>query len=308
MLVRCPRCSFEQPQDQYCARCGVDMQHFHHKSSFSFGRIFKHPASQILFALVVAFFVGQYLIQKTQIDSLQPLRLLRSALPSSGSTLKNNSATPSEDSTPETVHMLNSQASVNESAEESTDSNKVNLVKLRISYFEIFSRGKDQLIEESRRSGQFNQFGEQIAGFLPMKLQKLSGGTKEVKILQTEEIDLPPQGTKSWKLSLDQNAAYQLIFNLEQEELIADSLKTKLEINRIWPESADESSNSPSESSFPYRPELVKDGGFYILGLMPHHLGSEQEDALKAHPVFQILKSKSFQAGVSEFGVLIEWL
>ena len=25
MMVNCPKCGFSQPQDQYCAKCGVDM-------------------------------------------------------------------------------------------------------------------------------------------------------------------------------------------------------------------------------------------------------------------------------------------
>lgn len=28
MLVRCPKCNFQQPEDQYCANCGVDMNQF----------------------------------------------------------------------------------------------------------------------------------------------------------------------------------------------------------------------------------------------------------------------------------------
>tara|TARA_B100001248_G_C27394466_1_gene464548 strand:- start:728 stop:1636 length:909 start_codon:yes stop_codon:yes gene_type:complete len=35
MMIRCPKCSFEQPDEQYCAACGVDMKSFEKKRPLS---------------------------------------------------------------------------------------------------------------------------------------------------------------------------------------------------------------------------------------------------------------------------------
>ncbi len=57
MMVNCPKCGFSQPQDQYCASCGVDMDAFRarHRASKS---LFQNPAVQIgglATALIAAF-------------------------------------------------------------------------------------------------------------------------------------------------------------------------------------------------------------------------------------------------------------
>lgn len=56
MLVNCPKCGFSQPQDQYCAKCGVDMQAFKPKPAPMSTRMLTSPVVMIglIFALVFA--------------------------------------------------------------------------------------------------------------------------------------------------------------------------------------------------------------------------------------------------------------
>ncbi|MBX3016733.1 MAG: hypothetical protein KF767_02500 [Bdellovibrionaceae bacterium] len=56
MLVNCPKCGFSQPQDQYCAKCGVDMQAFKPKPPPMSTRMLASPVIVIglVFALVFA--------------------------------------------------------------------------------------------------------------------------------------------------------------------------------------------------------------------------------------------------------------
>lgn len=66
MLINCPRCGFSQPQDQYCAQCGVDMQAFKPKSAPWYVRFFGSPAVQIAALLIAAVLVGQNIIRSKQ--------------------------------------------------------------------------------------------------------------------------------------------------------------------------------------------------------------------------------------------------
>ncbi len=47
MLLNCPKCGFSQPQDRYCAKCGVDMENFQPRQTSLLSRILLHPALHI---------------------------------------------------------------------------------------------------------------------------------------------------------------------------------------------------------------------------------------------------------------------
>ena len=52
MMVNCPKCGFSQPQDQYCASCGVDMVAFRARTRAS-QSLLKNPVVQVLGFVVV---------------------------------------------------------------------------------------------------------------------------------------------------------------------------------------------------------------------------------------------------------------
>ncbi len=62
MIIHCPRCGFAQPEDQYCAQCGVNMQTFKKKEK-SFSKKFSESLIlQALLLVVVAALFGSYMI------------------------------------------------------------------------------------------------------------------------------------------------------------------------------------------------------------------------------------------------------
>lgn len=68
MLVTCPRCGFQQPKDQYCASCGIDMLAFKPQNKNSAAKIFRSGAFQV-FALLAVVGTTAYVIGQT--DSSQ---------------------------------------------------------------------------------------------------------------------------------------------------------------------------------------------------------------------------------------------
>ncbi len=71
MLVDCPKCGFNQPDDQYCAQCGVDMQNYVPKPKPLWVRVTNKPSFHIAMALLIAvgIFSWIYISQKQRIDN-----------------------------------------------------------------------------------------------------------------------------------------------------------------------------------------------------------------------------------------------
>lgn len=64
MLTECPKCGFSQPEDQYCAQCGIDMRNYQPPRPSWKSRIFKHPLFPVLVFIPIAY--GYFLYQQNQ--------------------------------------------------------------------------------------------------------------------------------------------------------------------------------------------------------------------------------------------------
>ena len=64
MLVRCPKCNFSQPQDQYCAQCGIDMLSFKPIDLPIHKKLLKSGLFQFMFVLVLGTIIA-YLVVNT---------------------------------------------------------------------------------------------------------------------------------------------------------------------------------------------------------------------------------------------------
>ena len=63
MIIQCPRCGFAQPEDQYCAQCGVNMQSFKRKEKSVLKKFSESLVLQALLLVVVAGLFGTYMIR-----------------------------------------------------------------------------------------------------------------------------------------------------------------------------------------------------------------------------------------------------
>lgn len=64
MLVDCPKCGFSQPQDQYCAKCGIDMQSYRPKPAPVQARLLANPIFLIAVVFVFVFSGALYIIRE----------------------------------------------------------------------------------------------------------------------------------------------------------------------------------------------------------------------------------------------------
>lgn len=66
MLVECPRCHFNQPQDHYCARCGVDMSAYKPKEVPVFTKVVKGGVFQFFMVVFLGFGVTYFVVRTDQ--------------------------------------------------------------------------------------------------------------------------------------------------------------------------------------------------------------------------------------------------
>lgn len=81
MLINCPKCGFSQPKDSYCAKCGVDMEHFRPPKAPLFRRMWNNPTAPVGLTLAMAIFsfwhIRQHFKLSSPPDSSQPRTFVR---------------------------------------------------------------------------------------------------------------------------------------------------------------------------------------------------------------------------------------
>lgn len=111
MMLNCPRCGFSQPQDQYCASCGVDMQAFRPAKKAVLKRLAGSMVFQIgvlaVVVLVAFSFAGRLQDQeraqrRTEIESAQTTQVVSRRVPvdnAAKSEMASTSPPPSQQAT-----------------------------------------------------------------------------------------------------------------------------------------------------------------------------------------------------------------
>ncbi len=67
MMIQCPKCGFEQPKDQFCAKCGVDMNRYHAKAPPLSKRIGNNSALYLV--LILGFILGSVFYLRSNWES-----------------------------------------------------------------------------------------------------------------------------------------------------------------------------------------------------------------------------------------------
>ena len=70
-MINCPRCGFEQPRDQFCAKCGIDMHRYTVKKP-PFSKRYGIPVfgSILLFVFLIGF-RAYYFLQSPTLTTLK---------------------------------------------------------------------------------------------------------------------------------------------------------------------------------------------------------------------------------------------
>lgn len=323
MLVNCPRCGFTQPQDKYCARCGVDMESYRAPQPSLISRTLGNPVLQISFVLLIAAIVGFSLYQKKhnemqeRVHYLQGVQVSKSVsvagaiagdeLPTEfleGSEVKTAAASiaPPATKAPPSVTEEKKLAAEKPAA--------LGPVRLHLILAEVSEAALAQIYEISRGTGQFNSFGDYVAGILPDALRRLSAESRDIRILAREERPIDAQHPFQLFQGLhggEDDNEIGLSYYIEMTEGEKGNLRSNLEVVRSWREPAGPNlPPTPAKTNYPAAFELAPGNGFFMAGLLRPGAPPELETALASVAPFQILRSPEFKARASEFVLFLQ--
>ncbi|WP_413290127.1 hypothetical protein [Bdellovibrio sp. HCB337] len=330
MLVKCPRCGFSQPQDKYCAQCGVDMETFKPPRKSALIRYLTDPLLYLGIALILIGLSIGTLYKKDNVDLAQRVRFLKGTLQIASTKNSEGTATTPADR----------QVSDNEEPEVDAPAVAVGAMAggqpppppttatkaaaptsgpvAYIYYAEVPRAALDRLYQESQATGQFNSFGDYTAGILPDMQKRITAPGLKIRILEkTEKVIVKNQQWFSGIHDPEFDEDLGLSTFIELTDSDNNVFRGNLEIVRSLREfdaekarglAAVDQNAGVQKNSFPAIFELGPGYGFFIAGVLPRKtvIAHEEELASKAPP-FTILKSPAFQNKQSEFVIFIEF-
>ncbi|MGZ3726598.1 MAG: hypothetical protein ACXWQQ_12395 [Pseudobdellovibrio sp.] len=325
MLINCPRCGFSQPQDQYCAQCGVDMQSYKPKEAPFFQRLFGNVIFQVIVLLVVIGFVGQHFLRNNSQQKFAQRMMRAQGITRSESSTHNDNETPEEiekdkrlAAAREAQVSVGSVQSPDTNSFDSANTNGANgtpgnagvsstaarnagdnpaALTLKLSFIEVSTEVLGRWIQDSSNSGLYQSLPEYSVGILPDFRKRNDTFTNlkssDVKILvgssnTTLAGPLSDDGTHIIGLSvaIDLRSA-------ENETLLGNITVTKQSSSRQPPE------------IYPSEFNLVKGSAFFLVGSLKVE-NFLQDRAKMPMPPFQVFKSPDFMTRKTEFVIILE--
>lgn len=308
MLMNCPRCGFQQPQDTYCAQCGVDMTQFKPSKPPVWKRLLFHPLLQVCVLILAITCVFLFLYKGGNSDLIARENFLRSPVQVQSSLPFQKSAS---EPLPEETSELASVEDVRVVAERNTPPQEITPPKalptigeLQIEYVEMSTQSLNMLIEASRQRGQFMNFSDYAAGIVLQFAQIQSQLTSEK--LDTKSKQLTREhNLLQWDHTIShENDVLGLTSFFEVVEATPTLLRGNLEIQRSWRE---ENDDLLQKKSFPAIFELSPESVFFMTGIIPQNPSPDEEELAKVAP-FKILKSNKYRTGESELVILFRYL
>lgn len=306
MLVKCPKCSFSQPQDQYCAQCGVDMMSYKPPQKSALATVLKDPLFHLTLVIILSVTGAVTLYRKNKNASEQPTTYYtkntnfpqqRSIASQSPDTIPAK-PTVTEEIQPRAITAYKAVGTGTESTTLShgtasraegemttlgaaalpaakSDKTK-SAYKAKVIYAEMNSRIYDSLIEESSKTGQFNNFGDYAAGIIPQIQKKLSLFARDINILRTDLDPIELGKSLNWSFNYhgserepaSTDISFSTFVNLEGSD--SQVFKGNLEIIRSQKDSVNPTLSSIQKSNYPAVFELGADAAFFMSGLGIH--------------------------------------
>ncbi len=309
MLINCPRCGFSQPNDQYCAQCGVDMASYKPKSEPLYVKIFQSPTTHVVILLLLAVLVGQYIIRNDQPQKwVQKLTHSQAVSKSKAKfETKNEENVLSENKNSAGLGSIkNEELEIPAATEQpiqagnlikSTESSgDISLPTFRTIYAEVPVETLSKWIFESSQLGLYQNLQDYSAGLLTDFRKKTSDRFQTLKV--TEK-----------KLSIGQTDSQFLGLNHEdinQQVGLSTSIEFKSNENGVIHGSVVVDRHQRQiRDHFPAEFELPKYSVFFIVGALKRQNFLNDKNILSMEP-FQIFKSNDFMTQKTEFVIIVE--
>lgn len=342
MMVNCPKCGFSQPQDQYCAKCGVDMVTFRPVAKPLFTRLILNTTFQVSVLAFVALGGGLYVRQANREKLARTIAETPIARDAEQQETELAAAQADE----------NSKASLRQTVSASiTDSNGKSKAELEVAavpletaaatsfvassapvsppsgsaappplgtrsafapasnlrvYFIEAQRGLiSSLLSDARQTSSDGTFSYGVVANLERRL-KASHAWQSLDTSGEQALHLN-QPNVIFKGTRDQNSGQNLGFTIQVIPLSHDENGTHLQIdaNRVLRDQA----NGLDSFDFPL-PESVtlqRNSSFLLTGALPHRALYDSEERLyRSVNVLKSMGNEQFRAGQTDVAIVIE--
>ncbi|MES3039012.1 MAG: hypothetical protein V4736_13985 [Bdellovibrionota bacterium] len=313
MMINCPKCKFNQPEDQYCAQCGVNMVTYVPPKKPIFTRIINNTYVQvgsIGLATTMAILAIMYKPHEAQMasylkgsgpkkiranaflgnedapniqpdqagnDSTNPTGMNQPlgerAVGSAGPAL---AATAT--GTPEAAALAAKEAGKDAVAKAGAPVPLLNPQQVKITYAEVTQRGYEMLTEESRSSGQFNSFADYSAGVIPNVSKKLQQLPRDFRILSSETVVLnsgkPLQAFLSHKDRTREPASAEVQLATNINLDASDAANLRADVEVLKT-----GKDATARANYPASFDVMTDTGYFMSGF---HAGQSEREADQA--------------------------
>jgi hypothetical protein len=317
MLINCPRCGFSQPQDQYCAQCGIDMQKFKRKEDPFLIKFFKSAIVQVVALLVATFFVGQYVLTRPA-----PRKFVARMI---HPVTKSERARVAEEETAQTIQTENSGAdSFSQNASDSggpfegasrdprgaaADPGKAAMAAasavkgpnealtrtFRLTYAEVPVEVVSQWITDSNNLGLYQRLDEYAVGILT-EFKKRNDRYQTLKTADLKILAGSSASNLSGVMNDDNSQLLGLTVNVELKSFENETLLGSITVNKA---------SSQGTESYPSEFELPKGSAFFLIGALKVENFQTDRNKLTGPP-FSIFKSQDFMTRKTEFVIILE--
>lgn len=317
MLITCPKCGFNQPQDAYCAKCGVDMANYIPKKKPLFQRIIMHPALPVVL-VVLAVSTGITLYKKRSgPPSRSHMSYIKGSVPQRNSELVERTSATTEE-TQELASLAadtESHPVVESKNPDQQSPDKVENLgvksmdtrialgtaaaatgpQLRIQLYEI----KETDLQNLRNEGQFMESGESLAGLIPKKKLEALIGSKSLTALSGSEtgtnlkLDLNQKEALSWFVGSresDSGATAGLSFVVNYDYGQNDGFEGEVEMHRDLLEAE---AGGLSRKAYIYPFSLNNETVMIVSHFLPHQVSGTPE-AWMVDPISKFLYSGKY--------------
>lgn len=315
MLVRCPKCNFSQPQDQYCAQCGIDMLSFKPIDLPIHKKLLKSGLFQFMFVLVLGTIIAYLVVNTNQPQQwVQRINRFKTLSVPNSAPVKTTLAESSENiedlavdtAAPAEViieaasqELVNSFATTNTERSQATSAaaSKTQAIKVKIMMIEIDREFLNNLFLYAQNQNFLLTDSGIKAASIPDLMKKIN--IPFVTLKSTNDPVEMDQIFSQWsgQNSPNEQDTAGLQLDLKSHRKSKDLLNVDIKLSR---------SNYQSLTTlFEFNFEAVKNSTLLVNG---RNLLSEFEFKNQLHSVspFNIFKSVDFKSEKTEFAILVE--
>ncbi len=325
MILNCPRCGFSQPEDQYCAQCGVNMQSFRPaKKSFA-KKLSENIVLQVFVLVIIAGVGGSYIFQAgsspkwiqkiTRSQGVSKSTKTASTVATGNDQATDYSASLNADSTEQNLKDLKDKEIVLETSSVVTaaatiepatmgartaDVNKepsldTSAVNFKLTYAEVAVDVLARWVAESSRLGLYQNLQDYSAGILP-DYKKRKDPLRE--ILKSYEKKLPIGQSEVFLSGVvgDDGQMIGLNAAIEMKSLETGIVHGSLTITRAA---------RAGRETYPADFDLSKGAAFFIVDTINRQSFPTEKESL-IMPPFQIFKSVEFMGQKTKFVIVLE--